>query len=49
MFLKIFGNFIKCYVYTSSHFLFRFYGPFKVISLISSPTLIKGGRKPEYP
>ena len=30
-------------------FLFGFYGPFKNISLISSRSFIKGGRKPEYP
>ena len=30
-------------------FWFGFYGPFKNISLISSLSLIRGGRKPEYP
>ena len=30
-------------------FLFGFYGPFKNISLISSRSFIKGGRKPENP
>ena len=30
-------------------FGFGFYGSFKIISLISSRSLIKGGRKPEYP
>ena len=29
--------------------LFRFYGPFKNISLLSSRSFIKGGRKPENP
>ena len=32
-----------------SHFLFRFYGPFKNISLTSSQSFIKGGRKLENP
>ena len=50
MFLMIFRNFIKCYRYISGHFfLFWFYGLFKVISFISSRSLIKGGRKTGVP
>ena len=36
-------------IYFFIYFLFRFYGPFKNISFISSRSFIKGGRNPENP
>ena len=39
----IYSGWYGCFLFV---FLFRFYGPFKNISLISSGSFIKGGRKP---
>ena len=42
--------YMKCqFFYFYFFFLFGFYSPFKNISLISSGSFIKGGRKPENP
>ena len=49
VFLFVFFVFVFFFLSLSFSFLFGFYGPFKNISLISSRSFIKGGRKLENP
>ena len=52
--ISLYGKILMCIQYRQRNmlllfYLYRFYSPFMNISLISSRSFIKGGRKPENP